>query len=121
MSAQAERDLITYRLEQAHKAIEEATLLCAAGHLLGTVNRAYYAMFYAAQALLVPTGLKTSKHSGVIALFDREFVQILRSRLFGQAIRNHRTVEKTLLEIRTLSLKILQATTQGVHGRTRRK
>lgn len=43
-----------------------------------------------------------------------------QARLFGQAIRNHRTVEKTLLEIRTLSLKILQATTQGVPGRRRR-
>jgi hypothetical protein len=44
-----------------------------------------------------------------------------QARLFGQAIRNHRAVEKTLLEMRRLSLKILQATTEGVPTRTRRK
>ena len=44
-----------------------------------------------------------------------------QARLFGQAIRNHRTLEKTILEMRTLSLKILLATTKGVTPRTRRK
>jgi len=44
-----------------------------------------------------------------------------QARLFAQAIRNHRAVEKTLLELRNLSLKILQATTEGVPRRIRRK
>lgn len=41
----------------------------------GTINRAYYAMFYALLALLAHKQLGTSKHSGAIALFDREFVK----------------------------------------------
>jgi uncharacterized protein (UPF0332 family) len=40
------------------------------------INRAYYAMFYTVLALFISAGLnpKTSKHSGVIAVFDKEFV-----------------------------------------------
>jgi uncharacterized protein (UPF0332 family) len=38
------------------------------------VNRAYYAMFYAALALLQKIGKVPSKHTGVISLFDTEFV-----------------------------------------------
>lgn len=39
------------------------------------VNRAYYAIFYAANALLVMRGLSRSKHSGVIAAFRQHFVK----------------------------------------------
>ena len=38
------------------------------------VNRAYYAMFYAALALLQKIGKVPSRHTGVISLFDTEFV-----------------------------------------------
>jgi len=75
MTGTPESDLIAHRLEQARKALQEATLLRAAGHLLGTVNRAYYSMFYSIQALLVRGGRRTSKHTGVISLFDREFIR----------------------------------------------
>ncbi len=37
------------------------------------VNRAYYAMFYAALALLQKIGKIPSKHTGVVSLFDTEF------------------------------------------------
>jgi len=75
MSGPPERDLIIYRLEQAHKALEEAGILRSAGQWLGTVNRAYYAMFYCIQALLAKGGFRTSKHIGAMSLFDREFVR----------------------------------------------
>jgi uncharacterized protein (UPF0332 family) len=39
------------------------------------MNRLYYAMFYAVLALLQAKEMGTSKHSGAIALFDREFVK----------------------------------------------
>jgi uncharacterized protein (UPF0332 family) len=39
------------------------------------VNRAYYAIFYAANALLATQGLSRSKHSGVIAAFRQHFVK----------------------------------------------
>ncbi|MCK4473137.1 MAG: HEPN domain-containing protein [Anaerolineae bacterium] len=39
------------------------------------VNRAYYAIFYAANALLATRGLSRGKHSGVIAAFRQYFVK----------------------------------------------
>lgn len=39
------------------------------------MNRLYYAMFYAVLALLQHKELGTSKHSGAIAIFDREYVR----------------------------------------------
>ena len=44
-----------------------------------------------------------------------------QARQYGKAIRNHRALEKTILEMRKLSLKILQATTKGVPTRSRSK
>ena len=41
----------------------------------GALNRVYYAMFYATLALLAVRQLASSRHSGVIALFHREFVR----------------------------------------------
>jgi len=67
--------LIKYRMEQAHDTMQEAEILFEKHALRGTINRAYYAMFYALLALLATKKLGTSKHSGAISLFDREFVK----------------------------------------------
>lgn len=69
------RKLIAYRLEQAAETLDVARTLSAAGHYRDTVNRAYYAMFYCGLALLASKGLGTSKHSGVLSLFNRYFVK----------------------------------------------
>ena len=80
--------LIAYRMEQARRTLRQATLLADASEWDGVINRAYYSMFYAALALLLTRGLGASKHSGVLALLDREFV---RSRVLSvemsQALR----------------------------------
>ena len=68
--------LIRLRLENAGETLEAAHMLYEhMGSPKSIVNRAYYAMFYAALALLVTTDSHSSKHSGVIALFDKEFVR----------------------------------------------
>jgi uncharacterized protein (UPF0332 family) len=69
------RKLIAYRLDQAAETLEAARELSAAGHYRDAANRAYYAMFYAALALLASKGLGASKHSGVLSLFNRYFVK----------------------------------------------
>jgi uncharacterized protein (UPF0332 family) len=67
--------LIAYRLEQAEAALGDAQFLLDGGRSAqSVVNRAYYAMFYAALALLQKTGTIPSKHAGVIGLFDTQFV-----------------------------------------------
>ena len=42
---------------------------------MGAVNRFYYSTFYAARALLAIRELDSSRHSGVISLFQKHFVK----------------------------------------------
>ena len=42
---------------------------------MGAVNRFYYAAFYAARALLALREMDSSRHSGVISLFQGQFVK----------------------------------------------
>ena len=66
--------LIQYRLEQAQVALDDAKFLIDGKRSpQSIVNRSFYAMFYAALALLQKAGKVPSKHTGVISLFDTEF------------------------------------------------
>ena len=67
--------LLRYRIEQADETLQEAEILFNNLAYRGVINRAYYAMFYSVLALLATKKFGTSKHSGVISLFDREFVK----------------------------------------------
>lgn len=70
------RGLIQYRLERSREALNDARLMFAKnGSPAGVVNRAYYAMFYAVLALLMTVDKGSSKHQGVIALFDQNFIK----------------------------------------------
>lgn len=67
-------------MEKATRAVESAKLLLDAGDLDGACNRAYYAMFDAAQAALIwsdssgeSTVIKT--HSGLISAFGLNLVK----------------------------------------------
>jgi len=67
--------LVTYRIKQAETALEDAKFLLVGDRSpQSIVNRAYYAMFYSVLALLQNIGRVPSKHTGVITLFDTEFV-----------------------------------------------
>lgn len=66
---------IEYRLRQAGETLQEADGLYQMSLWRGTINRSYYAMFYAVLALTVLRQQAISKHSGVIVFFDREFVR----------------------------------------------
>ena len=71
-----QRALINHRLEEAGESLEEAKVLLREKMSNRSVmNRLYYAMFYSVLALLQNKQLSSSKHSGVIAVFDREFVK----------------------------------------------
>lgn len=67
--------LIAYRLERAEEAIDAARLLLHNGMLTSSMNRIYYAMFYAVQALLVMHNVSFSKHGKVKGYFNREFIK----------------------------------------------
>ena len=61
-------------LSKADDAIEAAELL-RGGHNSVAAGRAYYAMFYVAEALLYEKGLEFRKHTGVHAAFGKHFAK----------------------------------------------
>lgn len=71
----AEIEYVRHRLARAQSAVGEAELLISGGFTMAAVNRMYYACFYAVSALLYSQGYSSSKHSGVVALFDRHFIK----------------------------------------------
>ncbi len=81
-------DLVKYRLSRAEEALEEAEVLYKSNHLNASVNRLYYACFYAVSALLLNEGLSSSKHSGIRSLFVQRWVKTGRvSKELGQFYR----------------------------------
>jgi len=69
--------LFNYRLTQARETLDDAgKMLDGNFSTRSIINRAYYAMFYSLHALFLKSGINigTSKHSGIIALFDKEFI-----------------------------------------------
>ncbi len=73
MSGQTE-ELIAYRMDKAAETLDAARILFREEKNFSAVNRIYYAAFYAVSALLLTKGLSSSKHAGVLSLFNQEFV-----------------------------------------------
>jgi uncharacterized protein (UPF0332 family) len=59
----------------ARESLSAARLLYREGHYGFAASRAYYAMFYVAEAFLLAKGLAFSKHSAVHAAFGEHFVK----------------------------------------------
>ena len=72
---EGQEDLIRYKISRAEETLDEARVMLQTSHPYGAANRIYYACFYAVTALLLTKSLSSSKHSGVIALFNRHFVK----------------------------------------------
>jgi len=62
-------------LDKAQRAVVAAETLLDHGDADFAAGRAYYAMFYVAEALLHEKDLRSRKHSGVIALFGETFAK----------------------------------------------
>jgi len=62
-------------LAKAKESLEAARVLAEKGHPGFAASRAYYAMLYAAQALLVSEGHAFTKHASVIAAIGSRFVK----------------------------------------------
>ncbi len=67
-------DLAKYRLEKAKNTLLDAKKYIEDATLESTVNRIYYAMFYAINGLMITKGLSSSKHAGVRSVLNREFI-----------------------------------------------
>jgi len=75
MVEEGTRQRIGRYLARARRVLRTGHLALEDGDYITAVNRAYYAIFYAANALLATEGLERSKHSGVIAAFRQHFVK----------------------------------------------
>jgi uncharacterized protein (UPF0332 family) len=75
MNPEETKEYVKYRLESAHKTFNAAKVLAENGYWNSTVNRLYYAVFYAVNALLVTHNIKTKSHSGVKSQFSLHFIK----------------------------------------------
>jgi uncharacterized protein (UPF0332 family) len=71
----AQDALAQHRIARAHETLQEADLLIQQRHYNAALNRLYYAAFHAARAALARPKVDSSKHNGVIALFQRHVVK----------------------------------------------
>lgn len=68
-------NLLKYRLANANEKIVSAKLLLEAGQFKDSIGRSYYAMFSAVRAILACDEVDYSKHSGVIAYFQKNYIK----------------------------------------------
>ena len=67
--------LVKYRLDNAQEKLESAEILLNAGKYKDSIGRSYYAIFSAVRAILALNQVDFSKHTGVIAYFQKEYVK----------------------------------------------
>ncbi len=79
MTPEDRRTIVVYRLERAEESLKAAKLLRENAMLIPAINRIYYAMFYAVQAVLARDEVAFSKHGQVKGYFNREYI---KTRLF---------------------------------------
>jgi len=68
-------NLANYRIRKAKDILIEAKDNFDQNHYGLSINRSYYAMFTAARAILALKEMDSSKHSGVISLFNQHIVK----------------------------------------------
>ncbi len=69
------KDLCRYRLEKAEICLSSARILVQSGDYCGAANRSYYSIFHSIRGLLALEGVDFSKHSGVMAYFQKNYVK----------------------------------------------
>ena len=69
------KDLSKYRFESSVEALEDAKLLFENGRYKSSLNKGYYSIFYGIKAVNALDGYDSSKHSGVIAHFNKNHVK----------------------------------------------
>lgn len=71
---ESKHDLLSYRVNRALETLAEAKLLLNNSFWNASVNRIYYACYYAVIALLLKKDIETGTHKGVRMMFGLHFV-----------------------------------------------
>ena len=70
------RELAEYCMERAKEMLDAAKGNLEIGQFKTSLNCSYYAIFHAMRAANILKGFDSSKHSGVIAFFNKEYLSI---------------------------------------------
>ena len=68
-------DLVQYRKDIAKEKLKSAKILLDAGQYKDSIGRSYYALFSAVRAILAKDQVDFSKHAGVIAYFQKNYIK----------------------------------------------
>lgn len=68
-------DLSKYRFQSAEEDLNAARTLLEAEQYKASVNRSYYALFHSLRAVTALDEFDSSKHSSIIAFFNRTYVK----------------------------------------------
>ena len=69
------KELSKYRFETSLENLADAKLMYENGRYKNALNRAYYSIFHAIRAVNAIMEFDSSKHSGVIAFFNQNYVR----------------------------------------------
>jgi uncharacterized protein (UPF0332 family) len=102
MDEKLNRDTVLVYLDGAREALHTARYNLDGGYYGVAVNRAYYAFFYAATAILMTQDITRSKHVGVMAAFREYFVKTgdfpaEDSRAYGEAFESRNVADYEML------------------------
>lgn len=75
MTREERLEYAAYRIETAYNTVEAAKLLAENGFWNSSINRLYYALFYAVNALLVANEIYPQSHSGMKSQFSLHFIK----------------------------------------------
>ena len=76
------------RIETAYQTYQAAKVLSENGYWNSVVNRLYYSVFYAVNALLVSNEIYTRSHSGMRTQFSKYFVKTGKNELLRSKLRS---------------------------------
>jgi len=68
-------DLVKYRISRSLETLREADAMIQNGFWNASVNRIYYACYYAVSGLLLKKNIETNSHKGIRQMFGLHFVQ----------------------------------------------
>jgi len=75
MNKETRDAIVTYRLENAYKTLNEIPLHIRNELWNTAINRLYYACFYAVSALLINSGIEAQTHAGVRRMLALHFTK----------------------------------------------
>ena len=75
LSDEERRAIVEYRVEKAHTALSEIKSVLSMKVWGMIANRMYYALYYAASALLINDAHAVNTHKGVMALINQYYVK----------------------------------------------